>query len=144
MQPSENCARLVAGFEGFRAQAYRCPAGVWTIGYGTTEGVREGDIISKAKAWERLKVDLNKFGTGVYSLCSATCTQNQFDAMVSLAYNIGLGAFGRSSVLRMHNAGNHVAAAEAFKSWNKAGGKLLPGLVNRRNIESQLYLKGSS
>jgi lysozyme len=131
---------IVAQFEGFRAKSYRCPAGVWTIGYGETKGIRPGDVISEPAARKRLAIRLEEFQTGVKAaLGDAPATPNQLDAMTSLAYNIGLGAFQKSSVCKRHRAGDHAGAARAFALWNKAGGRVLPGLVSRRAAEIRLY-----
>ena len=149
MKTSAEGAALIKEFEGFRARAYLCPAGVPTIGYGTTKGVthedvRNGRAVSRDLAESYLRRDLAQFEAGVLRLCARTPTQPQFDAMVSLAYNIWLGGFERSTVLRAHNAGDTMAAARAFSLWNKArvGGTLqaLPGLTRRRAAEAALYL----
>ena len=132
--------RLVADFEGFRSRAYLCPAGVWTIGYGFTKGVKPGDVITREHADARLGAELEHFAAGVRRLLTLPATPNQFGAMVSLAFNIGLAGFGRSSVLRLHNAGDFAGAARAFALWNKAGGQVLAGLVRRRAAEAALYL----
>lgn len=130
---------MVAKFEGFRAEAYRDLGGVWTIGYGFTEGVKKGDTITREEADARLLIELQKFADGVDAMCSAPVSQNQLDAMVSLAYNIGLGAFARSSVLRMHNIGAPEAAVRAFSLWNKVNGKEVRGLSLRRAKEASMY-----
>ncbi len=133
---------LIKHFEGFSLRSYKCPAGVWTIGYGTTgQWVKEGVIITAEMADQLLRDDVAKFERGVErALQGAPTTQNQFSAMVSLAYNIGLGGFQRSSVLRHHRAVNKLRAAASFLMWVKGGGKTLPGLVRRRNAERKLYL----
>jgi GH24 family phage-related lysozyme (muramidase) len=135
---------LLHHFESCKLTAYRCPAGVWTIGWGNTRyedgsPVKPGDRISQQRADALFRNILATFEDGV-SRAAPKATDHQFGAMVSLAYNIGLAAFGRSSVLRHHNAGAHDKAADAFLLWNKAGGKVLPGLVRRRNAERALYL----
>jgi lysozyme len=137
---------LIAEFEGQRLTAYRCPAGVWTIGIGSTQPpVTPGMQITMDEMWERFDHDIAIYETGVLAaLAGAPTTQNQFNAMVSLAFNIGLGGFRTSSVLRAHKAGNTSAAANAFGLWNKAtvDGKLveMPGLTRRRAAETALYL----
>lgn len=137
---------LIASFEGLRLEAYLCPAGVWTIGYGHTKGVKPGDKLSdKTEAQMLLSEDLAVWNAGVWgAIAGANTTQSQFDAMVSLAFNIGLAGFRTSSVLRQHKAGNYMAAADAFRLWNKAtvDGNLvaLPGLTRRRAAEAALYL----
>lgn len=130
---------LVKASEGLRLKAYRCPANILTIGYGSTGShVKEGMVITEAQAEELLRSDLRRFEDAVAE-AAPSATENQFSAMVSLAFNIGIGAFLKSTVLRKAKAGEHVAAAEAFKMWNKGGGKVLPGLVKRRAAEAQLY-----
>lgn len=140
MKVNEAARRLVIDFEGFSSRAYQCPAGVWTIGYGFTAGVQPGDTITREQAEARLDRELAEFGAGVARLLTRPATPNQFGAMASLAFNVGLAAFARSSVLRLHNAGDFEGAARAFAMWNKAGGKVLPGLVRRRAAEADLYL----
>lgn len=140
MKVNEAARRLVAEFEGFSGRAYQCPAGVWTIGYGFTAGVQPGDTITREQAEARLDRELAEFGAGVARLLTRPATPNQFGAMASLAFNVGLAAFARSSVLRLHNAGDFEAAARAFHLWNRAGGRVLRGLVRRRAAEAALYL----
>jgi lysozyme len=137
---------LVKEFEGFEARAYKCPAGVWTIGYGTTAAAGvgivpvEGMTISKAKAEGYLQAALSKFANAISMEIVEPINENEFGAFVSLAYNIGSGAFKKSSALRHFNAGNKAAAADAMLLWNKAGGKVLAGLVRRRAAERALFL----
>jgi lysozyme len=130
---------LVKQFEGLRLTAYLCPAKVWTIGYGSTgPHVKPGMVISEADAEALLCADLSRFEQAVAKATPAA-TQPQFDAMVCLAFNIGIGGFLKSSVLRWHKTGEHRRAAEAFGLWNKAGGRVLPGLMRRRVAEAELY-----
>jgi lysozyme len=130
---------LIKEFEGLELKAYLCPAKVWTIGYGSTgPHVTPGMVISEAQADALLQKDLDRFEAAVAE-DTPGATQNQFDAMVSLSFNIGIGAFEKSSVLRQHLAGDHRAAAEAFGMWVKAKGKTLPGLQRRRAREADLY-----
>lgn len=134
---------LIKQFEGVRLRAYKCPANVPTIGYGHTgPDVNLGRQITQAEADDLLIYDLKKFEQGVEQfLDGVPASSNQFSAMVALAFNIGLGAFAKSSVLRHHRQGNHELAAEAFLLWNKARGAVLPGLTRRRKAERELYLK---
>lgn len=132
---------LIRDFEGFSAVAYLCPAGVWTIGYGFTQGVKEGDTITREAADARLTYEVGAFATGVANLITRPASENELAAMTSLAFNIGLSAFGRSTVLRAHNRGDTDAAARAFALWNKAGGKVMRGLTRRRAAEAALYLE---
>lgn len=135
---------LIKQFEGLRLQAYRCPADVPTIGYGSTGShVRMGMTITEAEAERLLMEDLERFEKAVADAAPSS-TDNQFSAMISLAFNIGIGAFQKSTVLRKHKAGDHKGAADAFSMWVKAGGRTLPGLVRRRAAESALYRKADA
>lgn len=135
---------LIALSESLRLKAYRCPAGIWTCGWGETDGVRPGDRWTKAYADQRLLGALTEFRDRVLALCKRSPSDNELGAFVALAYNIGVPAFSKSSVLKAHNRGDHQAAARAFGLWNKAtvNGKLtvLNGLTIRRAKESALYL----
>jgi len=130
---------LIKASEGLRLKAYKCPADVVTIGYGSTgPHVKMGMTITEAEAEALLRKDLSRFEAAV-NRAAPNATMGQFGAMVSLAFNIGIGAFGRSSVLSRHKAGDFAGAADAFEMWNKAGGRVLPGLVTRRAAEAALY-----
>jgi lysozyme len=136
---------LIKKHEGLRLQAYRCPAGVWTIGYGITSragvgAVTPGMKITQAEAEDMLRKALAVFERGVQDVITRRPTQAQFDAMVSLAYNIGVPAFRRSSVARHFNNGETDKAANSFALWNKANGKVLPGLTRRRADERAWFL----
>lgn len=140
---------LIKRFEGFRAEAYPDPAtggDPWTIGYGTTgrAGVgidpKPGMKISEAQATEFLRRGVDKFAADIRPAITAPINENEFGAFVSLAYNIGPTAFKRSSALRHFNAGNKAKAANSILLWNKAGGKVLRGLVRRREAERELFL----
>jgi lysozyme len=140
---------LVKKWEGFKAKAYLCPAGVWTIGYGTTSNagigieVRQGMTISERDAERYLRLGLDKFAAQIRPMINRPINDNQFGAFLSLAYNIGPGAFGKSSALRHFNNGDNASATQAMRAWNKArvNGKLqvLQGLVNRREDEIKLF-----
>lgn len=136
--------KLIALSESLQLRAYKCPAGVWTCGWGETDGVKPGMVWTKAYADKRLLESLIEYKDRVLDLCKVAPTATQLGALVSLAYNIGLGALAKSSVLKAHNRGDRQAAARAFGLWNKAkvGGKLqaLPGLTLRRAKEAALYL----
>ncbi len=131
---------LLTHYEGFRENAYRCPAGIWTIGFGFTDGVQPGDRMTLAEGQERLRDELKTRGEDVRNVCTRPPNENEFAAMLSLAFNIGQGAFSGSTVLRKHNLGEQAKAADAFLMWVKARGKVLPGLVRRRRAERLLYL----
>lgn len=140
---------LIKEFEGCRLTAYKCPAGVWTIGYGhtgTVDGklIGNGMTITAAKATELLKKDLAEFEAAVNGCVTVPITQNMFDALVSFSFNVGAGALRRSTLLRKLNAKDYDGAAAEFPLWNKAGGKVLNGLVRRRERERQLFLRNAA
>lgn len=151
MRMSERGIALIKQFEGRRLGAYRDIAGVWTIGYGHTgEDVRPGDLITPERAEELLRVDLMRFERGVRERVSVPLNQHQFDALVSLAFNIGLDAFGRSTVRKRLNRHDYKGAADAFLMWKLADldrdGKtepheIAPGLKRRREAERALFLE---
>lgn len=139
MQTSQKGLDLIKSFEGLRLSAYKCPADVWTIGYGTTAGVKEGQIITKERAEELLRDDVKRFEDQVLRLVKVPLTQGQLDALVSFTYNLGAANLGNSTLLRLLNAGDYKGAAAQFGRWTKAGGKELPGLVKRRAAERSLF-----
>lgn len=148
MKVSDKGIKLLHQFEGCKLTAYLCPAKVWTIGYGNTfyldgKPVQEGDTISQDEAEDLFKNILVNFENCVLKgLGKTKVNQNQFDALVSLAYNIGCGNFRKSSVLRFVSLNpNDPAIETAFLMWNKAGGKVSRGLQRRREAESELYFK---
>ena len=137
---------LICSFEGLKLKAYDDGVGVWTIGFGTTiypNGikVRKGDTCTEAQAKAYMAHDLKKFESAVDSAVTVSINQNQFDALVSLAYNIGTGAFKESTLLKKLNESDYKAAAAQFAVWNKGGGKVMLGLVNRRAVERKLFEK---
>ena len=132
---------IIKEFEGCKLKAYKCPADVWTIGYGHTDGVKEGDEITQQEADRLLASDVDLFTSGVKRLVTSDINPNQLGALVSFAFNLGLGNLRHSTLLKLVNAGDFVGAANQFPRWNKAGGKVLPGLVRRRKAEKQLFLK---
>ena len=137
---------LIKEFEGFSANAYLCPAKIPTIGYGNTfysdgRKVKLGEQISKTDALELLEKIVNKdFADKIFPAIKVPVAQNQFDAMVSLAYNIGTGSFLKSTLLKKVNANDFAGAGEEFLRWNKANGKEVLGLTKRREREKQLFL----
>lgn len=135
---------LIKQFEGWRSRAYRDPIGVWTIGYGHTSMAGPPEVtqdmrITKAEGEAILKRDLVKYETAVSRAVKVELAQEQFDALVSFCYNVGPGNFRRSSVLRAVNARQWAVAARRFALWNRAGGRVLPGLVRRRAAEAALF-----
>ena len=139
--------KLIKKFEGCKLKAYLCPAKVWTIGYGNTfleDGtpVKKDDVIDQETANILFLNIVKLFYVSVDKMVTSNVSQNQFDAMVSLSYNIGLGNFKKSSVLKKANINPDDKTIEvSFNSWNKGGGKILKGLVNRRADEVKLYFK---
>lgn len=137
---------LVKRFEGLRLKSYKDSVGVWTIGYGTTSragigvSVGAGMEITEQEAEEYLRLAMQKFADQIAPSFTVQPTENQFGAMLSLAYNIGPTAFNKSTCLRRFNAGDPEGAADALTWFNKAGGKVLNGLVRRRAAERELFL----
>ena len=141
---------LIQRWESFRANAYLCPAGVWTIGWGSTgPDIKRGMVWTLPQADARFAQDLQVFGTGVARLLRVSASAHEMAAMVSLAYNIGLASFSRSTLLRKFNAGDRAGAAAQFAVWNKARDKkgvlkVLPGLTARRTHEANVFRGGAA
>lgn len=142
MKTSQNGVNFIASFEGCELTAYRCPANVLTIGYGHTGAdVHEGQIITKQKALELLANDLAGVEARINGL-DLKLNQNQFDALVSFAYNCGFGNLKKSTLLEFVKANpNNTNIVTEFMKWTRANGKVLPGLVRRRHDEAALYFK---
>ena len=143
---SQTGINLISSFEDLELKAYLFPAGVWTIGNGTTiypngVKVKKGDVCSLDQAKAYFAHDLKRFEASVNNLVKVPLSQNQFDALVSLVYNIGSGNFASSTLLKKLNAKDYAGAADQFPRWNKAGGKVLNGLIRRRDAERALFLK---
>jgi len=146
MKTGINGLELIKKYEGFRAEPYRCPAGVPTIGYGATyyPGGRRvtmnDDPISKQRAEDLLKDMLTRYEDGVNRYVQHQINQNQFDALVSFAYNLGVGALQKSTLLKKINIDPcDPDIAKEFKKWVRAGGRVLVGLQRRRKEEANLY-----
>lgn len=133
---------LIKKFEGCKLGAYKCPAGVWTIGYGHTEGVYQDQKITQEQADSMLKSDLEKYEKQVRQLLEVPVTANQISALVSFAYNVGVGNLQKSNLLARLNSCDYLGCADQFPRWNKAGGKVLDGLTKRREAERALFLEG--
>lgn len=139
MRTSQTGINLIKQFESLRCEAYRCPAGIWTIGYGHTAGVRRGERIDARKAEQLLAEDLRQFEEVVSRECPDV-NQNQFDALVSFVFNIGTGNFLKSTLLKCVKANpQNVNIRYEFSRWNKANGTVLAGLIRRRKAEADLY-----
>jgi len=135
---------LLKKFEGCKLKAYKCPADVWTIGYGHTSAagepnVTEGLVITQAEAESILKRDLVKYEKGVMDLVKVQLTQHQFDVLVDFAYNAGVGNLKTSTLLKRVNASDFDAVPTELMKWTKGGGKELPGLVRRRRAEAEWW-----
>jgi len=131
---------LIKSFEGLKLRAYLCPAKVWTIGFGSTgPHVVPGKSINEAQAEELLKHDLDRFEAAVTRLVTVPLTQNQYDALVSFAFNVGISALERSTLLKRVNAKLFDQARAEFAKWNRAGGRPLAGLTRRRAAEAALF-----
>lgn len=147
---SKNGVDLVKKFEGLhkvgkdgKIRAYRCPAGRWTCGFGSTKGVRSNTVWTRAEAEERLMLDLKEHESVVKQSVTVPLTQGQYDALVSFVYNLGGGNFRSSTLLKLLNQGKYDEVPEQFMRWNKArvDGKLTPlkGLTRRRAAEAAIF-----
>lgn len=131
----------IALHEGYREKAYRDPVGIPTIGYGETKGVKMGDVTNPKKALEQLKVSVDEHGKGMASCIKVPISQNEYDAYISFTYNVGVGAFCRSTLAKKLNSLDYEGACTELLKWNKAGGKVLPGLTKRRQEEYKLCME---
>lgn len=139
MKISQKGIDLIKHFEGCKLEAYKCPAGVWTIGYGHTKTAKEGMKIIQEEAEELLKNDLVIYENAVLKNVTSAINQPIFDALVSFTYNLGEGNLKSSTLLKMLNDRDYYGAAEQLERWNKAGGQVLAGLVRRREAEKNLF-----
>lgn len=142
MKISEEGRSLIKKFEGCELKAYQCSADVWTIGYGHTKGVKEGDEIDQIMAENMLQEDLRIFEGYVNDAVRVPLKQNQFDALVSWTYNLGVGNLKSSTMLKEINNGNLDRVPSEMARWNKAGGEVLEGLERRRKAEGLLFEGG--
>lgn len=161
MKTSDKAVKMIKHHEGVRLKPYRCPARLWTVGVGHVIDPAHGRVkyedrmqLAIPPGWDRtltneevdsiLRADLNRFERGVLRLCPGVASQGQFDALVSFAFNVGLGNLQRSTLRMKHNRGDYEGAAAEFLKWSKAGGRVLPGLLKRRKDEAALYGEKSS
>lgn len=141
MRPSPRCFQIIRDFEGCQLEAYQDQGGVWTVGYGQTgPGIVEGTRVSKGVAEAMLKDTLAHLGDDLFSLVGWRLNQNQYDALISFVYNVGLGAFKKSTMLKDILAYRLPKAAEEFLKWNHVGGQVAEGLTKRRKAEKVLFL----
>lgn len=140
-----NAIDLIKKYEGFRPQSYQDSVGVWTIGYGTTringQPVKAGMTITEDRALELVRAEVNKLWTNIESILTVRLNENQMNALVDFAYNLGFNALKTSTLMRYVNQSKFEQAALEFGKWVYAGGKVLPGLVKRREAEKQLFLE---
>lgn len=146
MKPSENCYKLIKKYEGFSSKPYKCPSGIPTIGYGSTFYLNGDKVtmkdtpISEEVALSILFSVVEDFSKKVEKLLKVHVNQNQFDALVDFSYNLGIGNFQKSTLLKLVNNKDFIGASKQFKKWNKSNGKVLNGLTNRRKEEEELFL----
>lgn len=143
MEISEKGIKLIQKFEGFRSVAYQDSVGVWTIGYGSTKGVKKGDVISEYAATERMKSEIKSYYgkevERIASKCGWSLNSNQFDALVSFTYNLGVGNLETLSGIHSKKFRTLSELPIHMKLYNKADGKVEPGLVRRRKAEIELF-----
>ncbi|PHM28050.1 lysozyme [Xenorhabdus budapestensis] len=143
MEISENGINKIKSHEGLRLKAYPDPATgaePWTIGYGHTKGVVPGQVITKQQAEAFLREDLNPIYAVLRQFVKVPLTQGQFDALCSLIFNVGIGNFIHSTLLKKLNHGNYQEAAQEFLKWDKVDGNQLPALLARRKSEQEMFL----
>lgn len=144
----DTAAKLAEGFEGFSATPYLCPAHVWTIGYGSTRDRYNKPVtastppVTRDQAHDLMMRDLTAAFNAVEVAVEGGITDEEEAAMVDFVYNVGVGAFQKSTLLKLFNAADYDGAAAVFDKWNKGGGKVLAGLVRRRDAEEALFRKG--
>ena len=139
MKISAEGLALIKKFEGCELEAYQDAVGVWTIGYGHIKGVKEGMTITKQQAEEMLLEELVEYENYVLEAVNHQLDQCMLDALVSWTYNLGPSNLNASTMLKVLNAGDYDGVPEQIKRWNKAGGKVLTGLVRRREAEALLF-----
>ena len=139
MKTSEVGVELIKEFEGCKQVAYQDSVGVWTIGYGHTKDVYEGQLAIKKTIERWLQEDLEEFESYVSKLVKVELNQNQFDALVAWTYNLGPTNLKESTMLRKLNYGDYESVPDEMRRWNKAGGEVLNGLVRRRDAEANLF-----
>ena len=140
MRISEKGINLIKKFEGLRLEAYLDSVDIPTIGYGHTRGIKLGQTITQEQADAFLEEDIHEFELAIQRLVHVNLTQNQFDALVSFTFNLGIGSLKQSTLLKKLNAGDITGAANEFNRWTYAGGKKLTGLVKRRSAERLMFI----
>jgi len=147
LQISDEGADFIGDWEGEELWAYRDVKGIWTIGIGHIEGVYDGMVITEEQMFDLFRKDVARYVNALNNSISVALSQRQYDALVSLCFNIGISGFKRSTVRRMLNQGNYHKAADAFLMWNKVRDqerlRVVQGLTNRRQAEREMFLKGT-
>jgi lysozyme len=139
MNISKEGLSLIKKFEGCELEAYLCPAGVWTIGYGHTKDVKEGDKINRDEADYLLQEEMIEYESYINDFVEVPLNQNQFDALCSWVYNLGPTNLKNSTMLRVLNEEKYADVPQEIKRWNKAGGEVLDGLIKRREAEAKMF-----
>ena len=139
MNISQEGLSLIKKFEGCELEAYKCAAGVLTIGYGSTKGVKEGDTITQEEADNLLLHEMNEYEGYINNAVTVDLEQNQFDALVSWVFNLGPANLKASTMLKVINDNKLTEVPAQIKRWNKAGGEVLQGLIRRREAEALLF-----
>jgi len=139
MNISQEGLSLIKKFEGCELEAYKCAAGVLTIGYGSTKGVKEGDTITQEEADNLLLHEMKEYESYINDNVTVDLKQNQFDALVSWVFNLGPANLKASTMLKVLNNKEYDDVPAQIKRWNKAGGKVLQGLIRRREAEALLF-----
>ena len=139
MKISQEGLSLIKKFEGCELEAYKCAAGVWTIGYGSTKGVEEGNTITQEEADKLLLDEMEEYEGYINDMVNVDLKQNEFDALVSWVYNLGSSNLSSSTLLQKLNTKEWDDVPNQIKRWNKAGGKVLQGLIRRREAEALLF-----
>jgi lysozyme len=139
MNISQEGISLIKKFEGCELEAYQCAAGVWTIGYGSTKDVKEGDTLTQKEADNLLLHEMQEYEGYIKELIKVPLKQNQFDALVSWVFNLGPANLKASTMLKFLNAGDYHLIPSQIKRWNKASGKVLEGLIRRREAEALMF-----
>ena len=139
MQISQEGIALIKKFEGCELESYKCAAGVWTIGYGSTKGVEKGNTITQKEADDLLTEEMNEYESYVNHMVETDLKQNEFDALVSWVYNLGPTNLSSSTLLQKLNNKDWNDVPNQIKRWNKAGGVVKQGLIRRREAEALLF-----
>jgi lysozyme len=139
LQISQEGLALIKKFEGCELEAYKCPAGVWTIGYGHTKDVKEGDKINKDEADYLLQEEMIEYESYIDDMVEVDLNQSQYDSLCAWVYNLGPSNLGSSTMLKVLNEGKYAEVPQQIKRWNKANGEVLTGLIRRREAEALLF-----